>query len=94
MQKANIGGCGGLRHTLTELMENYFIKFVLNAPLFNQVGQLRTSSHLQLRPGQDKAKQYDKTTVTHGINKHTVNNTIEKSIYSVCKWSKIREVRQ
>ena len=25
--------------------------------LFNHVGQLRTSSHLQLRPGQDKAKQ-------------------------------------
>ena len=28
----------------------------------------------------------------HGINKHTVNNTIEKSAYSVCKRSK--EVRQ
>ena len=28
-------------------------------PLFNQVGKLRTSSHLQLRPGQDKAKQCD-----------------------------------
>ena len=25
----------------------------------NQVGQLRTSSHLQLRPGQDRAKQCD-----------------------------------
>ena len=25
--------------------------------LFNQVGQLKTSSHLQLRPGEDKAKQ-------------------------------------
>ena len=32
--------------------------------------------------------------VTHGINKRTVNNTIEKSMYSVCKYSKIREVRQ
>ena len=33
--------------------------------------------------------------VTHGINKHTVNNTIEKRyIYSVCKLGKIREVRQ
>ena len=29
------------------------------SPFFNQVGLLRTSSHLQLRPGQDKAKQFD-----------------------------------
>jgi hypothetical protein len=29
------------------------------SPLFNQVGNLRTSSHLQLRPDQDKAKQFD-----------------------------------
>ena len=65
------------------------IAFIL--PLFNQVGQLRTSSHLQLRPGQDKAKR-QKNRVTRGINKSTVYNTIEKSIYSVCKWSK--EVRQ
>ena len=35
-----------------------FLFFI--SPLFNQVGQLRTSSHLQLRPGQDKAKQCDK----------------------------------
>ena len=34
-----------------------FILFI--SPLFNQVGNLRTSSHLQLRPGQDKAKQFD-----------------------------------
>ena len=27
------------------------------SPLFNQVSQLRTSSHTPLRPGQDKAKQ-------------------------------------
>ena len=53
--------------------------------LFNQVGQLRTSSHLQLRPGQEKAKQCDKNnnnTEVH-INKRTVKNTIEKSMYSV-----------
>ena len=31
--------------------------FYLIPPLFNQVGQL--SSHLQLRPGQDRAKQCD-----------------------------------
>ena len=30
------------------------------SPLFNQVGELRTSSHLQLQPGQDKAKQCDR----------------------------------
>ena len=29
--------------------------FFFISPLFNQVGKLRTSSHLQLRPGQDKA---------------------------------------
>jgi hypothetical protein len=34
-----------------------FILFI--SPLFNQVGKLRTISHLQLRPGQDKAKQFD-----------------------------------
>jgi hypothetical protein len=55
---------------------------------------LRTSSLLQLRPGQDEAKQCDTNRVTHGINKRTVNNTIEKAINSVCKCSKIREVRQ
>jgi hypothetical protein len=61
------------------------------SPLFNQVGQLRTSSHWQLRPGQDKAKQCDKQQ-GYTWDKQTVNNTIEKSAYSVCKWSK--EVRQ
>ena len=30
----------------------YFI-YLFILPLFNQVGKLRTSSHLQLRPGQD-----------------------------------------
>ena len=49
---------------------------------FNQVGQLRTSSHLQLRPGQDKAKQFDTNNNTElhmEENKHTVNNnTVEK----------------
>ena len=29
------------------------------SPLFKQVGKLRTSSHLQLGPDQDKAKQFD-----------------------------------
>uniref|UniRef100_A0AAZ3QCA1 Transposase n=1 Tax=Oncorhynchus tshawytscha TaxID=74940 RepID=A0AAZ3QCA1_ONCTS len=33
----------------------FFIFYFFISPLFNQVGQLRTSSHLQLRPGQDKA---------------------------------------
>jgi hypothetical protein len=36
----------------------YFFKCFIS-PIFNQVGKLRTSSHLQLRPGQDKAKQSD-----------------------------------
>ena len=36
----------------------YFIYFFIS-PLFNQVGKLRTSSHLQLQPDQDKAKQFD-----------------------------------
>ena len=53
--------------------------------LFNQVGQLRTSSHLKLRPGQDKAKQCDKNNNTElHINKRTVNNTINKCMDSVC----------
>ena len=69
--------------------------FLFISPLFNQVGQLRTCSHLQLRPDQDKAKQCDKNNrATNGINKRTVINTIEKYMYSVCKCSKIREVRQ
>jgi hypothetical protein len=34
-------------------------KCFIYSPLFNQVGQLRTSSHLQLRPSQDKAKHCD-----------------------------------
>ena len=36
-----------------------YLFLVFISPLFNQVGKLRTSSHLQLRPGQDKAKQFD-----------------------------------
>ena len=39
-------------------------------------------------------RQKQQHRVTHGIDKRTVNNTIEKSMYSVCKCSKIREVRQ
>jgi hypothetical protein len=34
-----------------------FILFI--SPLFNPVGKLRTGSHLQLRPGPDKAKQFN-----------------------------------
>ena len=37
----------------------YFIFLFFISPFFNQVDKLRTSSHLQLRPGQDKAKQFD-----------------------------------
>ena len=61
------------------------IWFIL--PLFNQVSQLRTSSHLQLRPGQDKAKQCIKNNNTElHINKRTVNNTKEKykNLLTVC----------
>jgi uncharacterized protein (DUF169 family) len=51
---------------------------------------LRTSSHLQLRPGQDKAKQCDTNNNTElHINKSTVNNTKERKIekpmyFTVC----------
>ena len=38
------------------------LKNIYFSPLFNQVGQSRT--HLQLRPGQDKAKQCDKNNNT------------------------------
>jgi hypothetical protein len=45
-----------------QLVVDYYIFIFLFfiSPLFNQVGKLRTSSHLQLRPGQDKAKQFDR----------------------------------
>jgi hypothetical protein len=43
--------------------EELFFYFFIS-PLFNQGGQLRTSSHLQLRPGQDKGKQCDKNNNT------------------------------
>ena len=36
---------------------SFLFKKICISPLFNQVGQLRTSSRLQLRLGQDKAKQ-------------------------------------
>ena len=64
--------------------------FIFISPLFNQGSQLRTSSHLQLRPGQDNAKQCDKNNNTEfHINKRTVNNTIEKSVYSVFKCRRV-----
>ena len=57
--------------------ENLYNFFYFTFILFNQVGQLRTSSHLQLRPGQDKVKQCDKNNNTDlYINKQTVKNTI------------------
>ena len=36
-----------------------FMYLIFISPLFNQVGYLRTSSHFQLRPDPDKAKQCD-----------------------------------
>jgi hypothetical protein len=57
-----------------------YVMFFIS-PLFNQVDKLRTSSHLQLRPGHDKAKQFDiynNTELHMEKNKHTVNNTVEK----------------
>jgi hypothetical protein len=56
------------------------IIYLFISPLLNLFGQLRTSSHLQLQPGQDKAKQCDKNNTELHINKRTVSNTIEKSI--------------
>ena len=38
----------------------YLFLFYFIFPLFNQVGKLRISYHLQLRPGQDEAKQFDR----------------------------------
>jgi hypothetical protein len=48
----------GINIFLTILCIGGFFFFFIS-PLFNQVGWLRTRSHLQLRPGQDKAKQCD-----------------------------------
>ena len=44
---------------ILDLSLKIFILFLFISLLFNQVGKLRTSSHLQLRPGKDKAKQFD-----------------------------------
>ncbi|KAK6269323.1 hypothetical protein J4Q44_G00393610 [Coregonus suidteri] len=44
--------------SLLGLTDSAFFYFFIS-PLFNQVSQLRTRYHLQLRPGQDKAKQCD-----------------------------------
>jgi hypothetical protein len=41
-----------------------FILTFLISPLFHQLGHLRTSSHLQLQPGQDKAKQCGTNNIT------------------------------
>jgi hypothetical protein len=45
-------------HNIFKLEELVLIGVFLHL-LFNQIGQLRTCSHLQMRPGQDKAKQCD-----------------------------------
>jgi hypothetical protein len=61
----------------------YFFTFFIS-PLFNQVGQLRRSFHLQLRTCQDKAKQCDKINNTElHINKGTINNTLEQCVQCV-----------
>ena len=62
-----------------ETEKQLFIYYFFILPLLNQVGKLRTSSHLQLQPGQDKAKQFDRyndTELHMELNKHTVNNTV------------------
>ena len=55
-----------LNASLCATTDSKFIVLFIS-PLFNQVGQLRTSYHLQLQPGQDKASSATKTTtrVTH-----------------------------
>ena len=47
----------------------YIFYILFHVYLINQVGQLRTSSHLQLRPGQDKAKQCEQTTQSYTWSK-------------------------
>ena len=57
---------------------------------------MRTSSHLQLRPGQDKAKQFDtyNDTELHGVKQtYSQQYSINKSIYDVSKLGMIREVK-
>ena len=48
-----------LESILSTELTNIIIIILFISHLFNQVGKLLTSSHLQLRPGQDKAKQCD-----------------------------------
>ena len=54
---------------------HFFIYFFI-LPLFNQVNRLRTGSHLQPRPGQDKAQGTRRHEITHDIPtfKYTVIN--------------------
>ena len=57
--------CGKIFETHPERLtavitaEGASTKYLFISPLFNKIGQMRTRSHLQLRPGQDKAKQFD-----------------------------------
>ena len=61
----------------------YIYIFFFPSPLFNQVVKLRTSSHLQLRPGQDKAKQFDtyNDRVTHGVKTNMQSIIQYKQVY-------------
>ena len=53
---------------------DYCLRGYFFSPLFNQVGELRTSSHLQLQSGQEKAKQFDTyKTQSYTWNKQTYN---------------------
>ena len=45
-------------YQVTGVLSQPFEKKIFHL-LFNQVGKLRTSSHLQLHPGQDKVMQFD-----------------------------------
>ncbi|CDQ68099.1 unnamed protein product [Oncorhynchus mykiss] len=64
------------------IMPEFFIYFI--SPLFNQ---LRTSSHLQLRPGQDKAKQFDTYNDTelhmYLLNNYMIWNLVQKGASSL-----------
>jgi hypothetical protein len=65
-----------------------FILFI--SPLLNQVGKSRTSSHLQLRPDQDKASSSTHTTTqSYTWSKSNIQSIIQyKQVYIRCerKW--------
>ena len=53
-------------------------------PLFNHVGKLRRSSHLQLRPGQEQSNVTQTTTQSYTWDKQTYSQYHNRKVYIQC----------